>query len=220
MTILTPSQFSIKNHHESASSREKKSVEGVQAPFKKLFIAPCEGREDGKKDLFSLIEEELEEEAAVLAELPTPPPFLGASAPFSLESAAASLAPLHSSLPLAMEKMIGTLILMHCTGETHTTLCLDQPQFANSPFFGTQITIKEFSTAPKAFNIEIISNPASLLSIQKGSETLLSLFAKGDFGFSVHRLEISASENQHPSYQEDEGAGGGHSHDRNEEQES
>ncbi len=217
MATLTPPSLSTKQNSAS-SPVSVDSREEVATPFKTFFTAPCESREEGKGDLFALIEEELEEEYAPLAEVPIPPPFISPSSALSLASCTASLAPLHSSLPLAMEKMVGTLILMHCTGETHTTLVLDQPQFATSPFFGTQITIKEFSTAPKTFNIEIISNPSALLSIQKGSEQLLSLFAKGDFGFSVHRLEISAD--AHKPYPEDEGTGGENNQERNEDQEA
>lgn len=96
-----------------------------------------------------------------------------------------------SSIEIAelFEQMASTIIVMSSTEEQKTTLFLNSSKFSSSPFFGTRITIKEFSTAPKAFNIEIASNPAALdlLSIHK--EALVAAFESGRFPFSVHRLE-------------------------------
>jgi len=221
MTVLNPTNLAIKQSSSSSlSSKKLDRLEGVGTPFKEILVSPVDSREGKKGDLFALIEEELEEESNPLIEASMPLPFMSQASLSSLESCSASLSSFQPSLPLVMEKMVGTLILMHCTGETHTTLVLDQPQFSNSPFFGTQITIKEFTAAPKTFNIEISSNQAALLSIQKGSEQLLSLFKKGDFGFSVHRLDLYSETTHHSAYPDDEGKGGNHHQESNEDQDS
>jgi hypothetical protein len=92
-------------------------------------------------------------------------------------------------LEAAFEKMASAMILMTASGDRETTLFLDGAHFSNSCLFGTQITIREFSTAPKAFNIEILSNAQGAAMIDAGKSALLLSFQKGHFQFTVHRLE-------------------------------
>ena len=87
------------------------------------------------------------------------------------------------------EKMASSMIIMDLCQETQTTLVLDHPHLSGSVFFGTTITIKEFSTAPKAFNVEILSNPTAIATILQQQDHLLSLFAKGNFPFTIHRFD-------------------------------
>ena len=114
-----------------------------------------------------------------------------------------------SSIEMAelFEQMASTMIVMSSTEEQKTTLFLNSSKFSSSPFFGTRITIKEFSTAPKAFNIEIASNPVALDLLSVHKEALLAAFESGRFPFSVHRLETelhSHVENSSTSEHRDE----------------
>jgi hypothetical protein len=81
------------------------------------------------------------------------------------------------------------MLVMNASNDVETTLFLDNPHFASSALFGTQITIREFSTAPKAFNIEIISNPGGVALIDAGKNDLLNAFREGNFNFTVHRFD-------------------------------
>jgi hypothetical protein len=172
------------------------------------------------KDLFSLIEEEDDDEVnEPLCSAPYPT-FLQTSCPSDQEPETAAV--LMATSPLVaqpvpfdpgfsnvataprvsispgiealFEKMASSMILMCSSNETETTLYLDNPHFASSVFFGSKITIREFSTAPKAFNIEIASSPAAIAALEAGKQDLLAAFQQGNFNFSVHRIDSHIQE--------------------------
>lgn len=87
------------------------------------------------------------------------------------------------------EKMASTMLIMDSAGERETTLVLNSDQFATSALFGTRITIKEFSTAPKVFNIEIAADAAGLNLLTTHKDALLAAFENHKLPFSVHRLD-------------------------------
>jgi hypothetical protein len=87
------------------------------------------------------------------------------------------------------EKMASTMIVMTSTEESETTLYLDSPKFSSSAFFGTRITVKEFSTAPKIFNIEIASHQAALNLLATHKDALLAAFESHKLPFAIHRLD-------------------------------
>lgn len=87
------------------------------------------------------------------------------------------------------EKMASTMIVMTSTQESETTLYLDSPKFSSSAFFGTRITIKEFSTAPKVFNIEIAAHQTALNLLTTHKDALLAAFESHKLPFAVHRLD-------------------------------
>lgn len=170
MTIPLPHDLSTKKQHTD--------IEEQSLPIRgfKEILAACTTEEKPSDD---------EEGPFGLVEGCVPSPFSIAT-PTVINALPSMTTP---DLQPLFESMATTMMVMNMGDETHTTLVLNHPSFAASPFFGTEITIKEFTTAPKTFNIEIISNPSAILAIQKGTEQLLSLFTRGDFGFSVHRLE-------------------------------
>ncbi len=84
-------------------------------------------------------------------------------------------------IEVLFEKMASAMIVMCSPGETETTIYLDN---------GTRVTIREFSTAPKAFNVEIASHHThALATIDAHKQELLSAFHEGNFNFSIHRFE-------------------------------
>jgi hypothetical protein len=87
------------------------------------------------------------------------------------------------------EKMAATMLIMDSAGERETTLILNSDQFATSALFGTRITIKEFSTAPKVFNIEIAADPTALNLLTTHKDALLAAFENHKLPYSVHRLD-------------------------------
>ncbi len=98
------------------------------------------------------------------------------------------------------EKMVGTMLVLSSSNESETTVFVDAPQFDRSPFYGTRITIKEFSTAPKAFNIEIASSMLALNVINAHKSALLTAFAKGDFNFSIARFDAEILQENRPLF--------------------
>lgn len=101
-------------------------------------------------------------------------------------SSAANAPILSKDTALLFEKMASSMLILYSSGDQETTLFVDN---RDSIFCGTRITIKEFSTAPKIFNVHITSNPSSLHLINAHKAALLNSFEQGKFPFSVHRLE-------------------------------
>jgi hypothetical protein len=181
-----------------------------ETAFQKLFDE-IEGRADEKTDLppslFDLIEEEEEgENPFVSCNFSLQPPSIEEENPFvscgftpqplfiqglsSVNTSSIQEVSLPSPLLEALfEKMASSMVIMTSSHEQQTSLVLDAPRFSSSCLFGTRITITEFSTAPKAFNVEILSNPEALALIQESSLQLLATFDKGNFPFTINRFD-------------------------------
>lgn len=103
------------------------------------------------------------------------------------------------------EKMASMMIMTASAQSDETTVFLDSPQFASSSFFGTRITIKEFSTAPKIFNIEIASHQAGLNLLSTHKDALLAAFESHKLPFAVHRLdtELLSGDLEKHAFQDD-----------------
>ncbi|MBI3237026.1 MAG: hypothetical protein HYZ48_04935 [Chlamydiales bacterium] len=119
-----------------------------------------------------------------------PPPFLmGDAAP----AAGLSPPPPYTSLPNQIleifERMAGVMMVMTDSTMTETTITLNAPQFASSVFYGSQIIIREYASAPKAFNIEFNSNPQGVALFQGNVDGLMAAFQYGQYRFRVNRLD-------------------------------
>ncbi len=103
-----------------------------------------------------------------------------------------ALPPYATLTPQVMElfdRMVGVMTVMTMSGITETTINLTAPQFASSVFFGTQIIIQEYSTAPRAFNIQLIGTPQAVALMQGNADDLMAAFQAGNYNFRVNRLE-------------------------------
>lgn len=109
----------------------------------------------------------------------TPPP---STAPF------ANLPPQVAQL---FERMVGVMTVMQQSGIKETTITLDNPQFAKSVFFGSQIVITEYSTAPLEYNIELSGNQQAVDLMGANANELVAAFEAGKYNFKVHRLDLS-----------------------------
>jgi hypothetical protein len=87
------------------------------------------------------------------------------------------------------EKMSGVMTVMTTTDVSETVITLNNPDYASSPFFGTQITISEYSTAPKQFNIELAGSPEAVAIFQENVDDLMAAFQGGNYNFKVNRFE-------------------------------
>lgn len=112
---------------------------------------------------------------------PTPtPPVAPLSAPF---------ANLPGPVQQLFERMVGVITVMNTQGVQETTISLDNPQFAKSVFYGAQIIITEFSTAPKAYNIELRGNQQAVNMMNANAEELVAAFQAGNYNFKVNRID-------------------------------
>lgn len=119
-----------------------------------------------------------------------------------------SNAPATSHFPIEIEelweKLASVCILMHHSQVKETTFILDTN---TSLFSGMRITIKEYPTAPKVFNIELAPTSSAALSlIASHVPQLLDLFRQKPFGFSVNAIipELQAYQTIDHQKQDDE----------------
>jgi hypothetical protein len=107
---------------------------------------------------------------------------------------------LNSEMLALFEKMVGQItIMLEPKGPTETTLHLTSPEYANSIFYGAQIKISEFSTAPRAYNIEFLGTPQNTAYFQKNIGSLKAAF-KGEKRFSIHDIKSSLQEADKPLF--------------------
>ncbi len=92
------------------------------------------------------------------------------------------------------DRMAGVMTVMERSGTTTTELTLSGEEFASSVFYGARITITEYSTAPKAFNVQLSANPEAVALFQGNMPNLLANFASGNYTFRIHRLETNVEE--------------------------
>ncbi|NGX47713.1 MAG: hypothetical protein K1000chlam3_01095 [Chlamydiae bacterium] len=88
-------------------------------------------------------------------------------------------------------KMVDTLLHIHREGIQETTFFLDSDAFSSSIFHGAKITITEYSTAPKIFNIHFFADGKALAIFEAHAHELVNSLQNGKFGFGVHRLDTS-----------------------------
>lgn len=190
MTVFSSRHLTPPSTESSKPSDRAASRQPPGEKFRKLMQVSPVDKESRERDLFALIEEENareEDEVPGLANLPVALPLqAGIQAPAALQGEIRL-----GEIQALFEKMASAMIVQNASGEAQTTLFLDNP---NSIFNGTQITITEFSTAPKIFNIEIASNPLALSKIQEHQAAMLAVFQEGRFNFGVHRIDTHIRE--------------------------
>jgi len=103
--------------------------------------------------------------------------------------------PLPPTLPSAeifrlFQHMVSQITQVIQKGESFTTITLSGPAFRDSVFYGSQIVIKESSTAQKVYNIELRGATAKAQTLfEMNAGSLLETFQKKKLPFSVHRIE-------------------------------
>ena len=160
------------------SKQEEAAIEGV-TPLPPL--PPSNYIEKEKKK-----ETEGQSIAPVMQEptlLPQTPPLLGPP------ETPTPYAQLHPHVMELFERMVGTMSVMHLSGVNETVINLNAQKFASSVFFGSQIIIQEYSSAPLAYNIQINGSAQALALLERNSATLMAAFQHGNYAFRVHRLE-------------------------------
>ncbi len=160
-------------------------------PFKPLLEKEEKARDTKEESFFDLLasreKKKSEKEESEIGLSALPPPLLSPLLLASIEAPrflAASLAPL-------FEAMVGQMQVMTEKGVVETTVTLNAPKYANSPFYGTQITIREYSTAPKIFNIEVSTSVQAAALLQKNQEQLLFAMQGQGYNFKINRFEAS-----------------------------
>lgn len=150
------------------------------------------GKQSDRKEKELKKEESLQQIVKEAASVVAPPPSL---APGSIAPPSPAVTPVYTHLPAEIaalfDRMVGVMTVITTSGVTETTISLDAPQFESSLFFGSEITIREYSTAPKAFNIELKGNVQAVAQFQANIPSLEQAFKAGNYRFKVNRIDTS-----------------------------
>jgi hypothetical protein len=138
------------------------------------------------------VKKKVEKAEAHAEAAPVVPPAASTLGPLFIgpaSAAAPSYMTLKPEILALFEKMVGVISVMKDMNDTETTIHLNTPEFANSKFFGAQIVIKEYSTAPLAYNIEFQGTAQNAADIEKEVGAFMNAFQTGNHNFSIHRFE-------------------------------
>lgn len=160
-------------------------AEGLVSPTP--VLTPTEGSFEGDQG-HKKKEEDLSTATADLS-MPTPQLTIGADVPIAEPSPAPGYTAMNSQVFDLFERMVGVMTIMTDSKMTETVITLNAPQFASSVFYGTQIIIQEYASAPKAFNIQLNGNPEAVALFQGNADDLMAAFQYGNYNFRVNRLE-------------------------------
>lgn len=105
------------------------------------------------------------------------------------------------------DRMAGIMMVMELSGVTTTELTLSGEEFVSSIFYGARITITEYSTAPKAFNVQLSANPEAIALFQGNMPNLLAAFENGNYAFRINRLDTSVLDEKRPLFKRKESFG-------------
>jgi hypothetical protein len=141
------------------------------------------------------------------APLPLPGELPGLAGPPPTPEALPSYANIHPQVMELFDRMVGVMTVMSMSGITETVITLNTPQFASSVFFGSQIIIQEYSTAPQAYNIQLNGSAQAVALFQGNADDLMAAFQAGNYNFRVNRLETGHL-TERPLFKRKEKAGG------------
>jgi hypothetical protein len=96
---------------------------------------------------------------------------------------------LNGEMLALFEKMVSQIFIMQANGLNETTIHLNTSEFSSSIFSGAQIVIREYSTAPLAFNIEFLGTAQNTLYFEQNIASLRAAFASEKRNYSIHRID-------------------------------
>ncbi|MBS0629841.1 MAG: hypothetical protein JSS30_06420 [Verrucomicrobia bacterium] len=185
-----PAPSALKKAEEPTPTEEA----AIPPPLTALPQGAWEATEDlerGEEKLVKKVAPVKKEEPVIPTTFQTPAP---PGAPLvlpgePLQPLAAPFAHLPAAVAALFERMVGVMTVMTTTGVTQTTINLDNPKYANSVFYGAQIVISEFSTAPKAYNIQLLGNQQAVTLFSNNVQELVAAFQAGNYTFKVNRID-------------------------------
>jgi hypothetical protein len=105
------------------------------------------------------------------------------------------------SIEPIFEEMVSQMSFLHENGIQQTTFTYDSK---TSVLSGVQVVIKEFSTAPKSFNVELMGTPEAVVLLQKNVSDLVAAFNAEERPFKINRLETHLLNKKRKDVQKEE----------------
>lgn len=167
-----------------ASKHETPSTEGS--------IQPLTKKQKEKKE--HKIQEVDSSSSATMGMSPLPIPINGPPPEPMAQTQASYLSPAVHEL---FQTMVGLVMVKQITNEGGAAslmeIALNNPQYANSKFFGLTIKITEFKSAPGSYNIELIGSSSQTQILETEKIKLISALNDNRYSlpFTVNRLDVS-----------------------------
>ncbi len=92
-----------------------------------------------------------------------------------------------------IDKLCSEMLVMDAESCITTTFVLETENFINSPFYGTKITIEEYCTAPKVFNVSITAQESAITLIEAQMINFFELLETRNFSFAIHKIDTHLS---------------------------
>lgn len=111
--------------------------------------------------------------------------------PFSIQSSppiSTPMAPRPSYVEL-FETLCTALTSLSTESFSQTTFYIKGESFKNSIFYGSEIEIKEYKTAPREFNILIKTSEVGAFLVQTHMQEFWKLFQEKKYSFTINRME-------------------------------
>ncbi len=169
-------------------------------------LPPSEGSFEGDQGKKEKKDDGVPQGGGGVGGLPTPQMEMGGTAPME-PTAPPAYTSMHPQVLDMFERMAGVMTIMTDSKMTETVITLNSPKFASSVFYGTQIIIQEYTSAPKAFNIQLNGNPEAVALFQGNADDLMAAFQYGNYNFKVNRLDTGYLTDR-PLFHRKEKAGG------------
>ncbi|MCX6987809.1 MAG: hypothetical protein NT065_06630 [Chlamydiae bacterium] len=191
-------------NQERGSSFQELMKKSARNKSEKKPVLPIESEEEHEASAWDPLAIDQEKEAELLEEdildedasKKNP---IGAHAfiptPINLYCNEADTKAYHNTQEIAaiFEKIGAEMILIHNEGCVQTTLYCKDEFLDSSLFHDMEITIEEFTSAPKVFNINIKAGPQAIELLSVRIEEFMKLFQERKFGFSIHRIDTELS---------------------------
>lgn len=117
--------------------------------------------------------------------------------PPPMPAQAASASYLSPQVHELFQTMIGLVMVKQVTSEggpaTEMEVALNNPEYANSKFYGLTIKITEYKSAPGAYNIELVGSSDQTKILEEQKRKLISALNDNRYSlpFTVNRLDVS-----------------------------
>lgn len=98
---------------------------------------------------------------------------------------------------MVIEQAFSSMSIMDDKGSSKTSILLDNALFQDPMWEGTEITIEEFSSAPKIFNVKITASAQAVLLIEAQMNQFLELFKERKFAFGINRIDTEILSPKH-----------------------
>ena len=102
------------------------------------------------------------------------------------------------------DKMCSEMTIMHTEACTKTTITLRSLTLRNSPLYGSKITIEEFNTAPKLFNVTIQTKAPVMEAVQVQMAGFMNFIRNKELAFGINRLDTVLLSEEDSLYKEKE----------------